>query len=128
VPTILFVEDDDAFRYAACRHLRSEGYTVVDAPSSMDALKLLDKGGGIDIVVVDIALHPKEPHGFALARMIRHKHPYMPVLFITGVLDILKVEPGIEGEPILYKPVDLAELSRKIGEQLLDLSRQEKTT
>jgi DNA-binding response OmpR family regulator len=117
MPTILLVEDDDAFRYAASRHLRSEGYTVIDVAGSMDALKVLD-GGGIDMMVVDIALPVKEPPGFALARMVRYKHPEMPVLFVTGVLDIEKIEPGIEGDMILYKPIEMSELSRKISELL----------
>jgi CheY-like chemotaxis protein len=118
VPTILLIEDDEIFRYAACRYLRAKGYTVVEVSSSMDALKILDKGGGIDIVVADIALQPNEPHGFALARMIRHKHPDIRIMFVTGHLDILKIEPALEGEVIVYKPVELTELSSKIGELL----------
>jgi CheY-like chemotaxis protein len=39
MPTILLVEDDEAFRYAASRHLRNDGYTVIDVAGSMDALK-----------------------------------------------------------------------------------------
>jgi DNA-binding response OmpR family regulator len=116
VPKILFVEDDDAFRYAASRHLRAQGYTVADVPSSMEALRVFDET--IDIAVIDIALHPNEPPGFALARMIRYKNPEARILFVTGVVDIEKIEPGIEGEIILYKPIEFAELSRKIGELL----------
>jgi DNA-binding LytR/AlgR family response regulator len=85
----------------------------------MDALKILDKGRGFDIVVADIALQPTEPHGFALARMIRFKNPEVRVMFVTGNLEILKVEPGLEGELILYKPVELSELSEKIDELAL---------
>jgi two-component system, cell cycle sensor histidine kinase and response regulator CckA len=117
VPTILLVEDDDIFRYAASRYLRKHGYTVVEASGSMEGLRIID-GGGIDVVVVDITLQPREPHGVALARMIRVKNPDIRVLFVTGYLDILKIEPGLEGETILYKPVELAELSRKIAELL----------
>jgi hypothetical protein len=64
----------------------------------------------IDIVVTDIKLGPGEPHGLALARMIRHKNPKMPV----------NPEP-IEGEslpgPLLKKPFDFAELGRAIKER-----------
>jgi two-component system, cell cycle sensor histidine kinase and response regulator CckA len=115
-PTILFVEDDEAFRYAACRHLRAAGYSVVDVPSSLDALRVTDEGG-IDVVITDVALYPKEPHGVALARMIRRKHPNIHILFVTGVKDIEELEVGIPGE-VLYKPVELAELSRKVRELL----------
>ena len=116
--TVLVVEDDNVFRYAACHYLRAEGYTVIDVRSSMDALKILDKGDGFDIVIADIALYPKEPTGFALARMIRFKNPNIRVLFVTGDLDILKKEPGMDGEVVLYKPIDLPELSGKVTEML----------
>ena len=116
VPTILFVEDDEAFRYAACHHLQAKGYSVVDVPSSLEALRVVDEGG-IDVVIADVALYPKEPHGVALARMIRRKHPATRILFVTGVMDIEQLETGIPGE-VLYKPVELADLSRKVGELL----------
>lgn len=115
-PTILFVEDDEAFRYAACHHLQAEGYSVVDVPNSMQALRAIDEGN-FGVVIADVALYPNEPHGVALARMIRNKHPDIRILFVTGVLDIEQKESGIPGE-ILYKPVDLAVLSRKVQELL----------
>jgi CheY-like chemotaxis protein len=118
MPTILFVEDDDAFRYAACRHLRNEGYTVIDVPSSMEAFRVIDQGGDIDLVVADIALYPKEPQGVSLARVIRNKQPEMPILFVTGVLNIESLEQyDLPGE-VLYKPVELDVLSRKITDLL----------
>jgi two-component system, cell cycle sensor histidine kinase and response regulator CckA len=115
-PTILFVEDDETFRYAACRHLEANGYSVVDVPSSMDALRVIDEGD-IDVVIADIALYPKEPHGVALARMIRRKQPNIRILFVTGIKDIEQLEAEIPGE-VLYKPVELATLSRKVQELL----------
>lgn len=116
-PTILVVEDDEAFRYAACHHLQAEGYSVVDVPSSMAALQVIEQGG-IDVVVLDIALYPNEPHGVALARMIQRKHPSIRILFVTAVKNIEQLEPAIPGE-ILYKPVELSALSRKVQELLV---------
>src|ERR1700753_4250754 len=115
-PTILFVEDDEVFRYAACRQLQTDGYAVIEVPSSMDALRAIEKGA-IDVAVIDIALYPKEPHGIALARMIRNNQPGVGILFVTGVEDVEKLDPGIPGE-ILYKPVELAVLSQKVHDLL----------
>jgi CheY-like chemotaxis protein len=115
-PTVLFVEDDEAFRYAACRHLQAAGYSVVDVPSSIDALRVIEKGG-VDLVIADIALHAEEPHGIALARMIRRKHPGIGILFVTGVENVEQLEPDIPGE-ILHKPIELAVLSQKVREML----------
>jgi hypothetical protein len=48
----------------------------------------------IDVVVTDIKLAPGEPHGLALARMIRHKNLRMPIILMT-------VDPQlIEGEAL----------------------------
>lgn len=49
--------------------------------------------------------------------MIVNKKPDMPVLFVTGRHDLIEIAGYIPGE-VLYKPVDLDELSRKIGERL----------
>jgi two-component system, cell cycle response regulator CpdR len=116
-PTILFVEDDDAFRYAASHYLKANGYSVIDVPSSIDALRVFEEGGGVDVVIADVALYPNEPHGIALARMIRRKHRDVRILFVTGIKDIEQLESGIPGE-VLYKPVELADLARKVQELL----------
>jgi two-component system cell cycle sensor histidine kinase/response regulator CckA len=112
----LFVEDDEAFRYAACRHLQADGYSIVDVPSSIDALRVVEQSA-VDIVIADVALYPNEPHGVALARVIRRKNPDIRILFVTGIKDIEELEAGIPGE-VLYKPVELADLSRKVRELL----------
>ena len=114
--TVLLVEDDEAFRYAVSRYLRAKGYTVIDVAGSMAALNAIDKGG-IDLVVADIGLSSKEPHGVALGRMIHNGHPTMRILFVTGMMDIEKLESSLPGE-ILFKPVELAVLSAKVDELL----------
>lgn len=111
--TVLLVEDDEAFRYAVGRYLRANGYTVIDVAGSMAALDAIDKGG-IDLVVADVGLNPKEPHGVALARMIHNRHPRMHILFVTGMMDIGELESELPGE-LLFKPVELTVLSAKGG-------------
>lgn len=51
--------------------------------------------------------------------MIHNGHPGMRILFVTGMLDIEKLESSLPGE-ILFKPVDLAVLSAKVDELLAD--------
>lgn len=110
--TILIVEDDDAFGYAAAHHLRSDGYNVIVASGSMAALRELDNEA-IDVVVTDVALQPNEPHGLALGRMIVTQKRRIPVLFVTGCPDLIELDGNPPGD-VLYKPVDLCELTRKI--------------
>jgi DNA-binding response OmpR family regulator len=111
--TILIVEDDDALGYAVAHYLQSNGYKVIVASGSLAALRELDSGK-IDVVVADIVLQPNEPHGLALGRMIVTQRPRVPVLFITGHPDLIELDGSPPGD-VLYKPVDLDELARKIS-------------
>jgi len=77
----------------------------------MDSLRELDKGA-VGVVVIDVILKPKEPHGISLGLMIKSKHPATSVLFVTARNDLTKDQfPG----EVLYKPVQLDELTRKVG-------------
>jgi DNA-binding response OmpR family regulator len=114
--TILIVDDDDAFSYAISRHLESNGYNVVVASGSMAALRKLDIGV-FDLVVIDVALQPEEPHGVSLALMIGRNHPGTSVLFVTGRRDLIEIVGSLPGD-VLYKPIELDELTLKAGEIL----------
>jgi DNA-binding response OmpR family regulator len=111
--TVLIVEDDDAFGYAVSRYLKSKGYKVILAPGSLAALRELDNEN-IDVVVVDVALRPNEPHGLSLGRMIVTQKPRVPVLFVTGRADLIELDGHPPGD-VLYKPIDFGELAHKIG-------------
>ena len=114
-PTILIVEDDAAFAYAASRHLEGAGYRTIVVGSSMAAFEKLD-GGGVDLVITDVRLVDGEPHGLALGRMIGTRRPKIPVILVTAYPDILEGEalPG----PVLRKPVDLSTLSQAVRASL----------
>jgi CheY-like chemotaxis protein len=114
-PTILIVEDDAAFAYAASRHLENAGYRTIVVGSSMAAFEKLD-GGRVDLVITDVRLLDGEPHGLALGRMIGTRRPKIPVILVTAYPDILEGEalPG----PVLRKPVDLSTLSQAVRTSL----------
>jgi DNA-binding response OmpR family regulator len=112
--TVLIVEDDQAFSYAASRCLESKGHNVITASGSVDALRILDIEP-IDLVVIDVVLQPNEPHGISLARMIKFKSSATSVLFVTARNDL--PEDQFPGE-VLFKPVELDELARKVEELL----------
>ena len=114
--TILIVEDDEAFSYAASHYLKSKGYNVIVAAGSLAALRKLDYEQ-IDVVVADVALQPNEPHGLSLGRMIVTQKPAVPVLFVTGRPDLIELDGQPPGD-VLFKPVDFDELAQKLDELL----------
>lgn len=108
-PTILIVEDDEAFAYAAARYFEARGYRSVIASGSLAAFRELDRNN-VDIVVADVFLGKNEPHGVSLGRMIRNRDQRMPVVLITAFPELVMREAPLPG-PVFAKPVDLAELA-----------------
>jgi CheY-like chemotaxis protein len=113
---ILFVDDDEAFRYATARILRDRGFDVVEASGFKDALPALEDGSRFDFFVTDLVV--PQVNGFALARMARMKHPRIQCIYITG----FDVEIAEAIGPVLKKPLDAALLIAEI-EKLLTVAR-----
>ena len=82
-PSILVVDDEEGFRYAATKALQNAGYLVTAASDFRDALDLLDSDAPVDLLITDI-LMPERVHGFALARMARMRRTGLKVLYLTA--------------------------------------------
>jgi len=109
---VLLVDNDAAFADAAARSFESVGMRTVVALDSMAAIDCFDSNA-IDVVVTDIKLPEGEPHGLALARMIKNKKPHVPIVLMTAYPELLKKEVALPGAA-LCKPLEIAELCRAI--------------
>jgi CheY-like chemotaxis protein len=108
VVRVLLVDDDEAFRYAASKMLRENGFEVVEAGNFRDALPALEDGSRFDVFVTDVYM--PEVHGFALARMARMKHPQIPCIYITAY----DAPTGEAIGPVLKKPFHISALIAEI--------------
>src|SRR5579864_3654163 len=106
-PSILLVDDEEGFRYAATKALQNAGYTVTAASDFRQALDLLDSDAPIDLLLTDIVM-PERIHGFALARMARMRRTGLKVLYLTA----FDVPTGEAAGKVLRKPLS--------NEQLID--------
>lgn len=109
---ILLVEDDDVFRRTLELILTEAGFDVLAASGYLPALRHLDGGERIDVLVSDIVM-PSGVNGLALSRMARMRRPDLGIVNMTAY-DI----PGAADESvgnILRKPFD--------KDQLLDAIR-----
>jgi DNA-binding response OmpR family regulator len=106
------VDDDAAFADAAARSFESVGMRTVVALGSMPALDVLDSHD-IDVVVTDVKLPAGEPHGSALARMIRNRRPQVPIILMTAHPELLEKDVA-SPNAALCKPLEIAELCRAI--------------
>jgi PAS domain S-box-containing protein len=113
---ILVVEDDRDVAALALALLEQCGYEsrLVDDPRT--ALALVDGGESFDLVFSDIVM-PGGMTGLDLARMLRERHPEMPVLLVTGYSSAA-INPEAHGYPLLTKPYTLQELCDAVARQL----------
>ena len=106
----LLVDDEDLVRASTAHMLSELGYTVVEARSADEALKLADAGSRFDLMVSDYLM--PGTNGADVARAMKSLHPELPVLIISGYADADGIAPDL---PRLTKPFRQDELAAKIG-------------
>mgnify|MGYP001115829399 CR=1 FL=1 len=81
---VLLVEADQAVRAFAAGVLKGQGYTVLEAPSGMEALLMVNqqRDRQIDLLVTDIIM--PQMSGKALTDVLQSHYPDLKVLFMTG--------------------------------------------
>ncbi len=117
--TILVVEDEDHVRKLIVRALSSQGYSVLQAATSSEAISVCAREDRpIDLILTDIVL-PDIP-GPQLVEKVRSDRPGIRVLFMSGYTEhkIAATEAVEEGVYFIPKPFLLSELQKKIREVL----------
>ena len=117
--TVLLVEDDEPLRTLAREILSIQGYTVLDAISPSEALRLADAHPGpIHLLVTDVVM--PQMNGRQVADHLLAARPGLKVLFMSGYTDAAIVEHGVlePGTHFLQKPFTPDGLSRKVREAL----------
>ncbi|MCC6930506.1 MAG: response regulator [Gemmatimonadaceae bacterium] len=79
---IVVVEDQDAVRQVTARMLMAEGYDVVQARSAEEALRTINDGQDVALIVTDVEM--PGIGGGALARLLERGDRRIPVLFMSG--------------------------------------------
>ena len=113
--SVLVVDDDRGVRRLTARMLRVAGYSVLEAASGEEALRMLDADPGVRLVVTDIVMPGMD--GLDLADLALAKVPNLRVVLMTGhaprLTDLLELRDA--PLPVLLKPFT--------GEQLIDKVR-----
>ena len=120
---ILVVEDEAPVRAVLARMLETQGYDVVVAEDSEQALALFeDDRFAPDLVLSDLVM-PKL-NGLALADAIERRRPRVRFLFISGFSghDALGQTGCRDGRVIVQKPFSVADLSAAVRSALDDES------
>lgn len=130
--TIMVVDDEDEIRDYARSVLEAQGYKVLTARNSVEALLLSDHHRGpIRLLITDVSM-PPYMDGFELARSLSEVRPGLGILFIsTKPADDMMEGGTMDGNPYssgrdasyLSKPFTPESLVRHVHELLLPRTR-----
>lgn len=111
---VLVVEDEDDLRRGLVFNLRHEGYEVLEAARLADA-RVAVAGGGVDLVVLDLAL--PDGDGLDLLRERRAAGDPVPVLCLTARGQETDVVMGLGSgaDDYVTKPFGLAVLMARVA-------------
>ncbi|MDR3487982.1 MAG: PAS domain S-box protein [Bradyrhizobium sp.] len=109
--TVLLVEDNPEVANASAGLLEELGYAVRWA-SDVDMALSEIAADGIDLVLSDIVM-PGKMDGLALARVLKQKHPGLPILLASGYSEAAR--NAAAEFPILRKPYQIHELNEALS-------------
>ncbi len=100
---ILLVEDEEAVRAFAARALSSRGYTVLEAESGVEALRVAEEAGGpIDLIVSDVIM--PEMDGPTMLTELRRRGFAAKIVFVSGYADDAFAKSLPEGQEFVFLP------------------------
>ena len=106
------VDDEKRVRTVINKLLSLKGHAVEQATSGAEALALAENEG-FDVVFTDYGMPAM--NGRQLARALRRRAPFVPIVLLTGDTDI---EAGDNVDRVVSKPFTLDELETAIQELL----------
>ena len=108
--TALLVDDEELVRMSTADMLVDLGYAVVEAASAEEAVRVLERGQSIDVLVTDHLMPGMT--GTELARHVQATRPQLPVLLVSGYAEL----EGVDAErPRLTKPFRKDELAATLS-------------
>ncbi|HET7216306.1 MAG TPA: PAS domain S-box protein, partial [Terriglobia bacterium] len=117
--TVLVVEDNEAVRSYVRSVLETQGYALLEAGDSKEAVQLTEKHAGpIHLLLADVVM--PRMSGPELAALLRPQHPEAKVLYMSGYTDNAIVDHGMldPGTYFLQKPFVPETLLQKVREIL----------
>ncbi len=109
---LLVVDDDNDVRATTALLLRRAGYTVTEAGSAEQALKIIAERHDIELLLSDVVM----PHvtGPELMRRAHVMRPSLPVVFFSGYADLESITGTVSLARLVRKPFRPADLTNVI--------------
>ena len=97
------MEDEEAVRAFASRALASRGYTVLQADTGLDALRVVEESKDpIDLIVSDVIM--PEMDGPTMLIELRKRGVKAKVIFVSGYADDAFAKSLPEGQDFIFLP------------------------
>jgi CheY-like chemotaxis protein len=104
--TVLLVDDEELVRISTADMLLELGFTVSEASSAEEALRIIEADAPIDVLITDHLMPGMT--GVDLAYALRKRQPDVPVLIVSGFAEMQGIAPDL---PRLAKPFRQADLA-----------------
>ena len=121
---ILIVDDDPIFLVLLYRTLLDEGYQVIKANKSLEAISAVENNS-FDLAITDLIM--PDIDGIELAKKILEIDPKLPIIIITGSGHFEKAAEAMKigAYDFIAKPFELKEICTSI-KRALDYKELEK--
>lgn len=115
---VLIVEDEPLIRCIVAEEFSEAGFDVRSAENGDEATTLIENApAAFSLLITDVQM-PGTRDGIAVARLMRRRHPRVPVIYMTGRPDALsRVRPLGDTEAVVAKPFvpsDLLRVARRL--------------
>jgi PAS domain S-box-containing protein len=112
---VLVVEDEPDLLETTIELFRAMDYEVLSATNGRNALEVLEKTRGINILFTDVIM-PGGVNGIELARATQRLYPHIKVILASGyALPALKAEHGgLDEFAFINKPYRFSELAKQL--------------
>ncbi|WP_369678883.1 PAS domain S-box protein [Sinorhizobium medicae] len=108
---VLVVEDDQRVRRVTVSRLKQLGYQVLEAGSGPEALSILERTPGVELLFTDMVM-PGGMSGADLAAASSKRFPEIPVVFTSGyAAPEIEAQAGARVSSWLRKPYTVADLA-----------------
>ena len=115
---VMVVEDEERVRANSVETLKELGYTVVEASSPRDALRMIESGMPMSLLFSDVVM--PEMNGRQLAERAARLRPGLKVLYTTGCTGNAALSNGLldPGTVYLSKPFTIDQQALKVRQML----------
>lgn len=97
---ILVVEDEFLIRFLLTEILVGAGFGVCEAPNGDQAAPLIEAPPEpFSLLITDIHM-PGQLDGFAVANLMRTRHPGVPIIYTTGRPDVFDSMGPLREQPV----------------------------